>query len=53
MLMRRNSFVYIEVAIWECISYYGIGYDRDIGSIQKGSSRFIPREIARAKCFNS
>ncbi|KAK2399048.1 pleiotropic drug resistance protein [Trifolium repens] len=25
----------IEVAIWECISYYGIGYDRDIGRFFK------------------
>ncbi|WJX16311.1 transcription factor [Trifolium repens] len=25
----------IEVAIWECISYYGIGYDRDIGRFLK------------------
>jgi hypothetical protein len=27
----------IEVAIWECISYYGIGYDRDIGRQDKKS----------------
>ncbi|CAJ2674952.1 unnamed protein product [Trifolium pratense] len=25
----------IEVAIWECISYYGIGYDRDTGRFFK------------------